>query len=34
VINEAMRLNEMGQESWLAIETSGHGAMKENYFLR
>jgi phosphomannomutase len=33
VINEAMRLNKEGQESWLAIETSGHGAMKENYFL-
>jgi hypothetical protein len=33
VINEAIRLNEIGQESWLAIETSGHGAMKENYFL-
>lgn len=33
VINEAMRLNNEGQESWLAIETSGHGAMKENYFL-
>jgi phosphomannomutase len=33
VINEAMRLNESGQESWLAIETSGHAAMKENYFL-
>ncbi|MGB7414064.1 MAG: phosphomannomutase/phosphoglucomutase [Thermosynechococcaceae cyanobacterium] len=33
VINEAVRLNEVGQESWLAIETSGHGAMKENYFL-
>jgi len=33
VINEAIRLNESGQESWLAIETSGHGAMKENYFL-
>ncbi|RZM82563.1 phosphomannomutase/phosphoglucomutase [Leptolyngbya iicbica] len=33
VINEAMRLNEAGQESWLAIETSGHGAMRENYFL-
>ena len=33
VINEAIRLNELGQESWLAIETSGHGAMKENYFL-
>jgi phosphomannomutase len=33
IINEAMRLNQEGQESWLAIETSGHGAMKENYFL-
>jgi phosphomannomutase len=33
VINEAVRLNESGQESWLAIETSGHGAMKENHFL-
>ena len=33
VINEAQRLNAAGQESWLAIETSGHGAMKENYFL-
>lgn len=33
VINESMRLDEAGQESWLAIETSGHGAMKENYFL-
>ena len=33
VISEAMRLNQSGQESWLAIETSGHGAMKENYFL-
>lgn len=33
VINEAIRLNNVGQESWLAIETSGHGAMKENYFL-
>ena len=33
VINEAVRLNEAGQESWLAIETSGHGAMRENYFL-
>jgi len=33
VINEAIKLNESGQESWLAIETSGHGAMKENYFL-
>lgn len=33
VINEAIRLNETREESWLAIETSGHGAMKENYFL-
>ncbi len=33
VINEAIRLNKAGQESWLAIETSGHGAMRENYFL-
>ncbi len=33
VINEAIRLNRAGEESWLAIETSGHGAMKENYFL-
>ena len=33
VINESKRLNQAGQESWLAIETSGHGAMKENYFL-
>ncbi|MGF1540478.1 MAG: phosphomannomutase/phosphoglucomutase [Pleurocapsa sp.] len=33
VINEAIRLNDLGEESWLAMETSGHGAMKENYFL-
>ncbi|MEG4344832.1 phosphomannomutase/phosphoglucomutase [Microcoleus sp. A003_D6] len=33
VIDESIRLNESGQESWLAIETSGHGALKENYFL-
>jgi phosphomannomutase len=33
VINESLRLNRAGQESWLAIETSGHGALKENYFL-
>ncbi|MCG8579207.1 MAG: phosphomannomutase/phosphoglucomutase [Bacteroidales bacterium] len=33
VINEAIRLNETGEESWLAIETSGHAALKENYFL-
>lgn len=33
VINESIRLNDSGEASWLAIETSGHGAMKENYFL-
>eukprot|EP00741_Cyanophora_paradoxa_P014284 tig00020780_g13776.t1 len=33
VINEAVRLNGEGQEAWLAIETSGHGAMRENFFL-
>lgn len=33
VINQAIALNKAGQESWLAIETSGHGAMRENYFL-
>lgn len=33
VINEAKRLNEEGEESYLAIETSGHAALKENYFL-
>ncbi len=33
VINESMRLNQEGIESSLAIETSGHGALKENYFL-
>lgn len=33
VINQAIALNRAGEESWLAIETSGHGAMKENYFL-
>jgi phosphomannomutase len=33
VINESMRLDREGQESWLAIETSGHAAMKENHFL-
>lgn len=32
VINEAIRLNREGQETCLAIETSGHGALKENYF--
>ncbi|MBE9222993.1 phosphomannomutase/phosphoglucomutase [Cyanobacterium stanieri LEGE 03274] len=33
VINEAQRLNNENIESWLAIETSGHAALKENYFL-
>ena len=33
VINESIRLNQQGQDSQLAIETSGHGALKENYFL-
>lgn len=33
VINESIRLNAEGIDSQLAIETSGHGAMKENYFL-
>ncbi|PSB47836.1 phosphomannomutase/phosphoglucomutase [Chamaesiphon polymorphus CCALA 037] len=33
VINESMRLNKDGIESWVAIETSGHAAMKENHFL-
>ena len=33
VINEAIRLNGSGTDCQLAMETSGHGAMKENYFL-
>ena len=33
VIDEAIRLNDEGVESPLAIETSGHAAFKENYFL-
>jgi phosphomannomutase len=33
VINESINLNSQGEESWLAIETSGHAALKENYFL-
>jgi len=33
VINEAIRLNNDGVECHLAIETSGHCAFKENYFL-
>ncbi len=33
VINESIRLRKEGTDSPLAIETSGHGAMAENYFL-
>lgn len=33
VINKALELNEAGVDSPLAIETSGHAALRENYFL-
>lgn len=33
VIDESVRLNKEGIQSDLAIETSGHGAFRENYFL-
>lgn len=33
VINKAIELNESGEECHLAIETSGHAAIKENHFL-
>lgn len=33
VINEAIRLNGQGEYTPLAIETSGHAALMENYFL-
>ena len=33
VIDEAVRLNKSGVNAPLAIETSGHAALKENYFL-
>ena len=33
VINKSIELNEAGIDSQLAIETSGHAAYKENYFL-
>lgn len=33
VINEALRLNAEGVDCPLAIETSGHAAIRENYFL-
>lgn len=32
VINKGIELNEAGERCELAIETSGHGAFKENYF--
>ena len=33
VINKAIQLNNMGIDCPLAIETSGHAALRENYFL-
>ena len=33
VINKAIELTEQGKDCPLAIETSGHAALKENYFL-
>ena len=33
VINESIRLNQAGQDTQIGIETSGHAALKENYFL-
>lgn len=33
VIDEAKRLNDLGENAVLAMETSGHGAVKDNYFL-
>ncbi|WP_034550417.1 phosphoglucomutase [Carnobacterium funditum] len=33
VINQALKLNHEGIHTSLAIETSGHAALKENYFL-
>ncbi|MCQ2544938.1 MAG: phosphomannomutase/phosphoglucomutase [Clostridia bacterium] len=33
VINKAIELNEAGTDCQLAIETSGHAALKENFFL-
>lgn len=33
VINEAIRLNALGEYTPIAIETSGHAALMENYFL-
>lgn len=33
VINQAININNSGTDCQLAMETSGHGALKENYFL-
>lgn len=33
VINEAIKFNREGRKCYFAIETSGHAALKENYFL-
>ncbi len=33
VINEAMRLNDSDEPCWLAVETSGHAAFRENDFV-
>lgn len=33
VINQAIKLNQEGTHTAVAIETSGHAALKENYFL-
>ncbi|KAJ7556325.1 hypothetical protein O6H91_05G078400 [Diphasiastrum complanatum] len=33
VIDRGVQLNQLGMETHLMIETTGHGAMKENYFL-
>lgn len=33
VIDKGIQLNEDGMETHLMMETSGHGALKENYFL-
>lgn len=33
VINKAKELNEQGEHAFLAIETSGHAAFSDNYFL-
>lgn len=33
VINEAIRLSALGENAIFAMETSGHGALRENYYL-